>query len=128
MRRLLLLVAVFAFAAFASELRVGIVQGANIRTFTGSAGGHYSLQCLSVDGGTDQTVYYRPGCRTRTDAGISCVIDAGQGDTVVNFNSATGGSSDPYKIDLATNEDRFHLATTSSYATPLYCTVGRRSP
>lgn len=128
MKRALFAVAVVAGLAYASELRVAIVRGANIQTFTGAPGGKYSVQCLSVDGGTDQKVYFRPGCNTRPDAGVQCVVDAGQGDGVMNFDPATGGSSDPYKVDLAPNEDRIHFAAVAGYAIPIYCSVFRRAP
>lgn len=127
MKRLVLIAAAFAIVANASELRVAIVQGANIRTFTGAPGGKYSIQCPNIDGGGGQRVYYRPGCNARPDAGVQCVTDAGLGDAIIDFSSATG-TQDPYKIDLAPNEDRIHLANADSYATAVYCSVYRRNP
>lgn len=113
-------------AAWASELRVAIVQGTLINTFTGSPGGKYSVQCPNIDGGSGQKVFYRPGCPTRADAGVQCQVDAGLGDVLMDFTAATG-SQDPYKIDLAPTEDRIHLRSyTASDA--LWCTVHRRSP
>lgn len=113
--------------AFASELRVGLAQGANIRSVTVAAGGKYSFQCPNIDGGGGQRIFYRPGCPTRTDAGISCVVDAGLGDVIVDFTSATG-QQDPYKVDLSPNEDRIHFANADSYANSVYCVVYRRNP
>jgi len=128
MRRAFLVgLAAGGFAAWASELRVAIVQGANIQTFTGVAGGKYSMQCPNVDGGSGQRVLYRPGCPTRTDAGVTCVRDAGSGDVIVDFTSSTG-SQDPYRIDLAPTEDRVHVANADSYATNVWCTFHRRNP
>lgn len=116
------------WTAWASELRVAIVQGVGIRTFVGSPGGKYSVQCLSTDAGTDQKVFYRPGCALRPDAGVLCIADAGRDDIAMNFNPATGGSSDPYKIDLAPGEDRIHMSAADSPTIPIYCTVARRNP
>ncbi len=107
----------------ASELRVATVQGANIRTFTGVPGGKYSFQCPN-DGGSGQKVWYRPGCKLRTDAGVSCVVDAGGGDPIVDFSS----SPDPYKVDLAANEDRIHFANADGYANVIHCNIYRRNP
>lgn len=130
MRRLVAIVfavGLLAHYSQASELRVAIVQGANIRTFTGSPGGKYSVQCPNIDGGSGQKVWYRPGCNTRPDAGVQCVVDAGLGDVIMDFTDSTG-VKDPYKIDLAPNEDRIHFANADSYATAVYCTIFRRSP
>lgn len=129
MRRVLVILATVGLAMWlsrpsdASELRVSIVQGANIRTFTGAWGGHYSVQC-PTDGGAGQRVIYRPGCPLRADGGVQCVVDAGSGDVVMDFTA----NSDPYKIDLATNEDRLHFANADSYAATIFCNVYRRSP
>lgn len=116
-----------AWQSQASELRVAIVQGANVSTFTGAPGGKYAVQCENIDGGGGQRVYYRPGCNTRADAGVQCVVDAGLGDVVMDF-TAGSGSQDPYKIDLAPNEDRIHLANADGYAIQVYCAVYRRNP
>lgn len=116
-------VAWFSNPTEASELRVSIVQGANIRTFTGTHGGKYSVQC-PTDGGSGQKVIYRPGCPTRADAGVLCVVDAGNGDVIMDFQA----NADPYQIDLAPNEDRFHMANAAGYAAPIYCNVFRRAP
>lgn len=122
-----------AVAGWASELRVSIIQGSGIRTFTGSPGGKYSVQCPNIDGGAGQRVAYRPGCPVRSDGGVTCVIDAGLGDVVMDFTTATG-SQDPYRIDLAPAEDRIHLRNYddaiagNASTTPVYCDVFRRNP
>lgn len=123
--RTLFLLAVFLIAlmAWASELRVGIVKGANIQTFTGEPGGRYAVQCPSIDGGTDQKVWYRPGCPARADGGITCVVDAGLGDIVLDFKSLDR----PYPVDLAPTEDRIYFGTFPDYS-PMFCTVARRNP
>lgn len=110
-------------AAWASELRVAIIQGALINTFTGSAGGKYSVQCPNIDGGAGQKVFYRPGCPARPDGGVQCLTDAGLGDVLMDFSA----NADPYQINLAPSEDRVHLrAYTATDA--LWCTVHRRYP
>ena len=127
MKRLLFLSFALGVVAQGSELRVAIAQGTGIRTATLAPGGKYSVQCPNTDGGAGERVYYRPGCPTRADAGVTCVIDAGVGDTIMDFTAATG-SQDPYKIDLAPNEDRLHFRNVDDAARVVWCSVARRSP
>lgn len=122
MRRFLAIIVVIAATAWASELKVGLLSGLGIQSFAGAAGGKYSVQCPNTDGGAGQRIYLRPGCKARADAGITCVIDAGLGDPIIDF----AANSDPYQIDLATNEDRIHVKTADSNG--IWCNVYRRSP
>lgn len=123
MKRLLAILAVISAAAYASELLVSSKHvGASIVTFTGSFGGKYSVQCPNIDAGAGQKIYIRPGCPTRTDGGVTCVIDAGAGDTLIDFQS----NADPYKVDLGATEDRIHMKTGDGNTA--LCHVYRRSP
>jgi hypothetical protein len=126
MRKALFVGLVFgAVAGWASELRIGHVQGTGIQTVTVAPGAKLSIQCPNIDGGAGQQVWYRPGCPLRTDAGITCILDAGLGDVLIDFSA----NADPYAINLAPNEDRVHLCHyPSGCVTPKYCLVYRRSP
>lgn len=126
MKRLIIIAAVVAAAAYASEVQVGWkTVSTSIVTFTGSFGGKYSVQCPNIDGGSGAKIFIRPGCPTRTDGGVSCVIDAGTGDMLLDFSTASG-SADPFKVDLASNEDRIHAKTADGNAN--LCYFYRRSP
>lgn len=116
-----------AVEAFGSDLRIAIVQGSLVQTFTGTPGGRYSIQCPNIDGGSGVRVAYRPGCPNKADAGVSCIHDAGMGDTIMDFTSSTG-SQDPYKIDLQANEDRIYFVQPDLVTNSYWCTISRRSP
>lgn len=140
MRKAFIIGCVLGLAAHASERRLSTVQGTLIQTWyapsataTASAtstnfGLKVSIQCPNVDGGSGQKVYYRPGCLAKLpDAGRMCSHDAGVGDVIMDFTAATG-AQDPYRIDLAGNEDRIHLASVNGYSDAVYCHVYRVSP
>lgn len=122
MRRFLAIVVVIAAAAWASELKVGFVTGLGIQSFTGTLGGKYSVQCPNIDAGVGQRVFVRTGCKTRPDGGVTCVVDAGLGDTMVDFTA----NQDPYQIDLAPAEDRIHIKNADGNS--IWCNIYRRAP
>jgi hypothetical protein len=119
MRKLGLGLLVIGVVALADEYNAAgtPVQGALIQTASGLiADNSYAIQCPNIDGGSGQKVFYRPGGCT------GCVVDAGLGDTLMDFTS----NQDPYPIRLRVGMDRVHLrAYTATDA--LWCTVTPKS-
>jgi hypothetical protein len=137
-KRIVLLLALASAVVFAASPgnRIATVQGANVQCFltndggtrsTGRTGLDLDIQCPNIDGGAGQKNYIRAGCAKTADGGGSCVQDAGVGDLIMDFTSATG-SADPIHFKLGPAEDRFCIADSVSYATAVYCTVHERRP
>lgn len=126
MKRLLLIAAVFIPALFwraahADEVKVGSACGVNIVTFNGAmdAGGTGSGAKLAFQARDGGCVYYRAGCPTRADGGVTCTVDAGPGDPRICF----GNNSDPYKVDMPAGFDRLFFRgddNTVSSCTDVY--------
>ena len=129
----LFLVAATVAIASVPGNRIATVSGTSIKCFTtndagtrswGRTGLDLDIQCPNLDAGAGQKVYARSGCPLKTDAGGLCVMDAGAGDVVLDFQS----NPDPIHWKLGTAEDRicFHDFTTG--ATTVHCNIYERRP
>lgn len=116
--------------------RIATVSGANIRCFTTNDGGTLStgrtgldldIQCPNVDAGGGQKVWARAGCALKADGGGTCLMDAGVGDLVLDFTTATG-NPDPIHYKLGTSEDRICFGAVASYAIAVHCNIYERRP
>lgn len=136
MKKLLVLAGAAAAAVALASVpgnRIATVNGTSIKCFTTNDAGVYStgrtgldldIQCPNVDGGAGQRVYARAGCALKTDGGGSCVMDAGVGDVILDFQS----NPDPIHFKLGTAEDRICFHDTTTGATVVYCHIYERRP